>query len=69
MKTLWMLLLLAALAPGCVEPAQRTPSRSVALQEGDRAPGFTLESLDRKISLSDYRGERPILLYFSMGPG
>jgi len=35
----------------------------------DRAPAFTLESTSGgPVSLSDYAG-KPVLLYFSMGPG
>jgi peroxiredoxin len=37
---------------------------------GKSAPGFTLPSASgEEISLSDYRGKKPVLLYFSMGPG
>lgn len=37
---------------------------------GKSAPGFTLPSASGEdISLSDYRGKKPVLLYFSMGPG
>ena len=40
------------------------------LTEGDPAPDFQLPSAgDGTIRLSDYRGEKPVLLYFSMGPG
>jgi peroxiredoxin Q/BCP len=36
---------------------------------GDAAPAFTLESASGgPVSLSDYAG-KPVLLYFSMGPG
>jgi hypothetical protein len=37
---------------------------------GDRAPDFELPSAGGEtVRLSDYRGDRPVLLYFSMGPG
>jgi cytochrome oxidase Cu insertion factor (SCO1/SenC/PrrC family) len=36
---------------------------------GDRAPTFTLPAADgSRVSLSNFSG-RPVLLYFSMGPG
>ncbi len=35
------------------------------VEVGEAAPFFTLSSLDgQKISLSDFRGQRPVLLYF-----
>jgi hypothetical protein len=41
-----------------------------ALAEGDRAPTFTLPSASGgKVGLSDFVGQKPVLLYFSMGPG
>ena len=60
----------AMFAAACVRNTS-TPSRQ---QEGpialsDRAPAFTLESTSGgPVSLSDYAG-KPVLLYFSMGPG
>jgi cytochrome oxidase Cu insertion factor (SCO1/SenC/PrrC family) len=37
---------------------------------GDRAPAFTLPSAEGgTVSLSDFRGRKPALLYISMGPG
>ncbi|MFL5799231.1 MAG: hypothetical protein ACJ77A_15030 [Actinomycetota bacterium] len=37
---------------------------------GDRAPLFTLRSAQGlRISLGEFRGRKPVLLYFSMGPG
>jgi hypothetical protein len=45
-------------------------SGQAALAEGDRAPSFSLMSADGgKIKLSDYTEKKPVLLYFSMGPG
>lgn len=40
------------------------------LSEGDRAPDFTLPSAaGDEISLQDFMDRKPVLLYFSMGPG
>lgn len=40
------------------------------LDEGDRAPTFTLPSASGdNVALSDFAGAKPALLYFSMGPG
>lgn len=40
------------------------------LAEGDTAPKFTLPSVaGEEVTLSDFSGESPVLLYFSMGPG
>jgi cytochrome oxidase Cu insertion factor (SCO1/SenC/PrrC family) len=37
---------------------------------GAIAPGFTLASAQGgTVSLTDYRGHKAVLLYFSMGPG
>ncbi len=45
-----------------------TPESGLA--EGDRAPDFSLQAADGDtVSLSDYRGERPVLLYFHMALG
>ena len=36
---------------------------------GMRAPGFTLmSSTGQDVSLAEFRGKKPVLLYFSMGP-
>jgi hypothetical protein len=41
-----------------------------SVSEGDEAPGFTLPSAaGGNVALSDFTGHRPVLLYFSMGPG
>jgi cytochrome oxidase Cu insertion factor (SCO1/SenC/PrrC family) len=60
----------AILAAACTRngatpgPEQRRP-----IAVGDAAPAFTLDSASGEaVSLSDYAG-KPVLLYFSMGPG
>jgi hypothetical protein len=40
------------------------------LTEGDPAPAFSLPSVGGgNVELSDFAGKKPVLLYFSMGPG
>jgi cytochrome oxidase Cu insertion factor (SCO1/SenC/PrrC family) len=40
------------------------------LSVGDPAPDFTLRSAQgADVSLAGFRGNKPVLLYFSMGPG
>ena len=40
------------------------------LSEGDRAPDFTLPSASgEQVALADFTNHKPVLLYFSMGPG
>jgi hypothetical protein len=41
-------------------------ARSGTLAEGDRAPDFTLQTADRKgtVTLSSHRGQRPVVLIF-----
>lgn len=42
----------------------------VPLSEGDSAPAFSLPSASGgNVALSDFAGKKPVLLYFSMGPG
>jgi hypothetical protein len=60
---------LALLALACLQETSKPTSEGTPLKEGDRAPAFTLTSPDTRVSLADYRGETPVLLYFSMGPG
>jgi cytochrome oxidase Cu insertion factor (SCO1/SenC/PrrC family) len=60
----------AILAAACTRDAA-IPSRQQEgpIAVGDAAPAFTLESASGgPVSLSDYAG-KPVLLYFSMGPG
>ena len=48
--------------------ADQAPS-SGEVRVGQLAPDFTLPSADgTKVRLSDFKG-KPVLLYFSMGPG
>ncbi len=40
------------------------------VEAGDQAPDFSLQAADGDtVSLSDYRGEQPVLLYFHMALG
>jgi hypothetical protein len=64
-----LLLLLAACEGGGNQPGGSAVP-TAPLTEGDLAPDFQLPSADDgTVRLSDYRGEKPVLLYFSMGPG
>jgi cytochrome oxidase Cu insertion factor (SCO1/SenC/PrrC family) len=68
----WMATMIgfAILAAACSRDAP-TPSRQQEgpIAVGDAAPAFRLESASGgPVSLSDYAG-KPVLLYFSMGPG
>ncbi len=64
-----LLVLVAACEAGGEKP-QGSIGASAPLSEGDPAPDFQLPSAgDGIVRLSDYRGEKPVLLYFSMGPG
>ncbi|GBC86132.1 Putative peroxiredoxin [bacterium HR12] len=57
------IVLLAACSRNAPAPASALP------RIGDEAPGFTLPAAGGgTIALSDFAG-RPVLLYFSMGPG
>lgn len=61
-------LMLVACQAGSSNPP--SPSAQSGLREGDDAPLFELKSAaGGGVRLSDYRGEKPVLLYFSMGPG
>ena len=63
-------LLLLASCDGEGEKIRDSAAGGQQLGEGDRAPDFQLPSAaDGNVRLSDYRGEKPVLLYFSMGPG
>ena len=50
-------------------PASESVSSRLPLL-GQRAPDFTLPSASGgSVTLSTFKGDRPVLLYFSMGPG
>jgi cytochrome oxidase Cu insertion factor (SCO1/SenC/PrrC family) len=56
----------AAVLPAC--GGAQSPSEPSG-DLGRRAPGFTLPSAEGgRVALSDFSG-KPVLLYFSMGPG
>lgn len=62
-------LLLAACGPQFSAASGAGTSDSL-VQEGDKAPPFVLPSAaGDKVTLSQFRGRMPVLLYFSMGPG
>jgi len=61
-----LLLILAA----CNQTDGAAPQRDGSLQVGDRAPRFSLTAASgSEVSLDDFIGRKPVLLYFSMGPG
>ncbi len=68
MRRLLVLAVALVLFGAACQEEIKSPDVSV-LEEGDEAPDFTLASPESEVSLADYRGERPVLLYFSMGPG
>ena len=60
--------LLAVLVAACT--GGDTSTAEAGLNVGDRAPSFDLPAAaGGRVSLDDYVGEKPVLLYFSMGPG
>lgn len=51
-------------------PAEDPGADGVFLSEGDQAPNFTLPSASGdEVQLRDFRNQKSVLLYFSMGPG
>jgi cytochrome oxidase Cu insertion factor (SCO1/SenC/PrrC family) len=61
---------LTILAAACTgQSGAPSPHDENPIAVGERAPAFTLDSAKGgTVSLSDYAG-KPVLLYFSMGPG
>ncbi len=61
---LWVVVLVA-----CTRQETSTSEQPVPVTVGDTAPAFSLSSAQGgAVSLSDFVG-KPVLLYFSMGPG
>lgn len=60
---------LAIVATACTREQAPSSSGAAPIAVGDTAPAFSLESTTGgTVSLSDFAG-KPVLLYFSMGPG
>lgn len=68
---LGVLIALLSFAAACSESAPpRGDDRGSVIREGDTAPAFALPASDGgEVSLSEFRGKKAVLLYFSMGPG
>jgi cytochrome oxidase Cu insertion factor (SCO1/SenC/PrrC family) len=67
-----MLVVVGAACAGSPANTSSGPSGvgSEVARPGDTAPNFTLRSsTGRMISLTSLTGRKPVLLYFSMGPG
>lgn len=63
-------LLLGMTLVSCTGDGDGRPPPSSSLTVGREAPAFELPSAaGGEVRLSDYLGQKPVLLYFSMGPG
>jgi cytochrome oxidase Cu insertion factor (SCO1/SenC/PrrC family) len=63
-------LILAALLAGSLPAAaaEEAPGEEIGPAVGTEAPQLTLQSVDgREVSLSDFRGESPVVLVFFRG--
>jgi cytochrome oxidase Cu insertion factor (SCO1/SenC/PrrC family) len=61
---------LALLVAAACNPAADPGADGSFLSEGDQAPDFTLPSAEgEQVELADLTNHKPVLLYFSMGPG
>jgi cytochrome oxidase Cu insertion factor (SCO1/SenC/PrrC family) len=72
LSLVWPLLLaaMASVLAGCQGEEGSGGAGVDHVTVGDRAPAFDLPSVDgERVSLDDYTGRKPVLLYFSMGPG
>lgn len=59
--------LLAATVPACAAE-EEAAGQELGPAVGAEAPAFTLEAVDgEKVSLSDFRGEAPVVLVFFRG--
>mgnify|MGYP001248208449 CR=1 FL=1 len=66
---LWMKVLLLALV-GLLLPACTGTATPEAFGVGAAAPGFTLpDAAGGDVSLADYQGKQPVLLFFHMAMG
>ncbi|MGH3117368.1 MAG: hypothetical protein ACRDQ2_09705 [Gaiellales bacterium] len=64
-----VLVALVVLATACGTAAD-PPGGELFLSVGDRAPDFALPSASGgDVALADFMNHKPVLLYFSMGPG
>lgn len=62
-KVLWLILIALLVLAGCGQGAG-------GLKEGSPAPAFTLPTATGgTVSLSDYVGKQPVLLFFHMAAG
>jgi cytochrome oxidase Cu insertion factor (SCO1/SenC/PrrC family) len=71
-KLLGLTLGLALLIAACQQQPGTTTQATAGspVKEGSKAPQFVLPSAaGEKMSLAGFRGRKPVLLYFSMGPG
>ena len=67
MGSLIALSVFAVACDGTVTVEERPQSAPML---GERAPAFTLPSAEGgEVSLQEFQGRSPVLLYFSMGPG
>ena len=65
-KVVGSLVVLVLLGVACGKPDSAASQEGV----GSQAPAFTLPSAEGgDLSLADFIGKQPVLLYFSMGPG
>ena len=64
-------LLAALLLAACSSSEKASPLEKVGLLAvGDAAPPFTLPGADgRRVSLADYAGQKPVLVFFHMAFG
>jgi cytochrome oxidase Cu insertion factor (SCO1/SenC/PrrC family) len=63
-------LLLALVACGTQPETRQGGGPRPPIAEGQPAPGFTLQASNgQTMALQDFAGTRPVLFYFSMGPG
>jgi hypothetical protein len=69
----WVGLLIALMTVGAACSESSRPADeddAITLRQGDAAPDFSLPISEGKtLSLSEFRGKKAVLLYFSMGPG